>query len=207
MKAYNTHAGDVRLVGGRLGLDWLNTAVFDGPLVAKEYWRDYAALLAWHAHAGGLGPAALERAAAAARERPAAAAQALGRAVELRGALYRVFCAQIAGQPAGPGDLALVNGALAQAPARALDQAGGRMLWAWPPSVGALDLPLWPALYSAADLLVSPELPRVRQCEGPGCSWLFLDTSRNRSRRWCSMEDCGKLAKARRHYARRSAAI
>jgi predicted RNA-binding Zn ribbon-like protein len=46
----------------------------------------------------------------------------------------------------------------------------------------------------------------VGECEGEGCSWLFLDTSRNRSRRWCSMEDCGNRAKARRHYERRQKA-
>lgn len=207
MRAHNTHAGDVRLVGGRLCLDFTNTAVFDGPIVAKEYWRDYAALLAWLEHAGGLDADALGRAAHAARERPDAASRALLSAIELRGALYRAFCACAAGLLVEQADLVVFNAALAQAqaPARALAQpAAGQLAWAWPPTADDLALPLWPALWSAADLLVSPELARVRQCEGAGCSWLFLDTSRNRSRRWCSMDDCGNLAKARRHYARRS---
>ena len=77
--------------------------------------------------------------------------------------------------------------------ARQIQQAGA----------SALELPLWPALWSAAELLMAPELARVRECES--CSWLFLDTSRNHTRRWCSMEDCGNVAKARRHYARRHA--
>ncbi len=58
-------------------------------------------------------------------------------------------------------------------------------------------------LWSAADLLTTAELALVGECAGEGCSWLFLDTSRNRSRLWCSMEDCGNRAKARRHYARK----
>ncbi len=67
----------------------------------------------------------------------------------------------------------------------------------------ALDSPLWSIARSAADLLTSDELARVRECDGLDCTWLFLDCSRSRSRRWCSMASCGNRAKARRHYHRR----
>jgi predicted RNA-binding Zn ribbon-like protein len=53
---------------------------------------------------------------------------------------------------------------------------------------------------SAADLLTTPSVERVRQC--PGCGWLFLDESRNHSRTWCDMRICGNRAKAQRHYER-----
>lgn len=56
--------------------------------------------------------------------------------------------------------------------------------------------------YSAAELTTTDELERVKMFEGGACGWLFVDLSRNRSRRWCSMEDCGNVIKARRHYAR-----
>jgi predicted RNA-binding Zn ribbon-like protein len=59
---------------------------------------------------------------------------------------------------------------------------------------------LWPVVRDAADLLTSKELNRVGRCADERCGWLFVDTSRNRSRRWCSMESCGNRAKARRHY-------
>jgi predicted RNA-binding Zn ribbon-like protein len=62
---------------------------------------------------------------------------------------------------------------------------------------------LRPIARSAAELLTSETLSRVRECGGATCTWLFLDASRNRSRRWCSMESCGNRAKARRHYRRR----
>jgi len=51
-------------------------------------------------------------------------------------------------------------------------------------------------------VLTGEALARVRECGGTACNWLFLDESRNRSRRWCSMESCGNRAKARRHYHR-----
>jgi predicted RNA-binding Zn ribbon-like protein len=50
-------------------------------------------------------------------------------------------------------------------------------------------------------LLTSPDLARVKAC--PGCGWLFLDETKNGSRRWCSMRMCGSLAKARRYYRRK----
>src|SRR5207302_22567 len=68
-----------------------------------------------------------------------------------------------------------------------------------------LDRMLWPVIRSAADLLVSGEAQRVRRCASETCDWLFLDTSRNHSRRWCDMSGCGNRAKARRHYARAKA--
>ena len=61
---------------------------------------------------------------------------------------------------------------------------------------------MWPIAHEAAELLTANELGRVRECPGPNCGWLFLDMSKNRSRRWCSMEVCGNAAKARRHYQR-----
>ncbi|SAL74964.1 CGNR zinc finger [Caballeronia choica] len=51
---------------------------------------------------------------------------------------------------------------------------------------------------SASELLSQPMLANVRECGA--CSWLFLDLSRSRSRRWCSMATCGNRAKAKRHY-------
>lgn len=204
MKEHNTYAGNVRLVGGRLCLDFANSAVFEGRAVAKEYWCDYAAFVVWLRHAGALDAAAIEGAASAALAQPAEAGAALARAVVLRAALYGLFSDIAAGRRPAEADLAALNAALARMPTPPrLASMGGRLAWAWPAGASALELPLWPALWSAAELLMAPELARVRECES--CSWLFLDTSRNHTRRWCSMEDCGNVAKARRHYARRHA--
>jgi len=54
--------------------------------------------------------------------------------------------------------------------------------------------------------LTSEELDRVRECaDDRGCGYLFMDTSRNRSRKWCDMRGCGNRAKAQRHYRRTQA--
>jgi predicted RNA-binding Zn ribbon-like protein len=87
--------------------------------------------------------------------------------------------------------------------ARLIPGANGALAWDWEDEGGSADLMLWPIARSAADVLTSPrELARVRQCPGAGCGWVFLDETKNRSRRWCDMDVCGNRAKARRHYAR-----
>ena len=64
---------------------------------------------------------------------------------------------------------------------------------------------LWPVLWDAAALLTGDSLGKVGHCHNDICGWFFIDHSRNRSRRWCSMDSCGNRAKARRHYARNRA--
>ena len=59
---------------------------------------------------------------------------------------------------------------------------------------------LQPVVQSAADLLVSGNLNRLKKCSDPDCGWLYYDTSRNNSRRWCCMKTCGNRAKANRFY-------
>jgi len=95
-----------------------------------------------------------------------------------------------------------LNHALHDAPPRAfLEQANGNYGWridAKPTAPGLLA----PVLWSAADILVGPDSARVRECANHRCLWLFLDDSKNGSRRWCSMQMCGNRAKAQRHYLR-----
>ncbi len=96
-----------------------------------------------------------------------------------------------------------INRLLARAAAaRRLVRHDHRFVWTWRPADRRdLDRLLWPVAWSAGELLASPDLARVRQCGGAGCAWLFLDTSRNQSRRWCDMSVCGNRAKARRFRA------
>ena len=85
-----------------------------------------------------------------------------------------------------------------------LQSQGKRIVWGWAPDADALHRALFPVLVDAAELLVSNDLEKVRECQGPGCGWLFVDRSRGRPRRWCSMSDCGNKAKARRHQQRQT---
>jgi predicted RNA-binding Zn ribbon-like protein len=95
--------------------------------------------------------------------------------------------------------VALLNREVAAARGReVLVPAGDGLRWEWPDGGGRLDSPLWPVGQAAAALLTSGDLSRLRQCGGDLCGWLFLDRSRNRSRQWCTMEDCGNVSKVRR---------
>jgi predicted RNA-binding Zn ribbon-like protein len=129
-------------------------------------------------------------------------AAVLTEAIGLRETIHRCFAATAAGHEPDESDLAALNAALASAPARRQVRPGGWEVEAPEPSVGLL---LAPVLWSAADLLVGRQLPRVRQCANPACGWLFLDDSKSGNRRWCSMSACGNRAKAHRHYQRQKA--
>lgn len=125
-------------------------------------------------------------------------------ALTLREAIYRVFSSLAAGREPPSADVSVLNDALAAAPSRR-GVARWENTFAWQVDygehAGAAAL-LSPVLWSAADLLVSGRLDRVRQCANPECLWLFLDDSRSGARRWCDMASCGNRAKARRHYLR-----
>ena len=207
MLEFNTNAGNVRLVGGRLCLDFVNTVDCHGCERPKEYLADYAALVVWARHAGLLPEGAADRLLTAAARRPDQAAAALDQAKQLRSALYRIFT-EAAGGLAVPSEaIATLNRALAAiADGAEIARTPAGFGWSWRGEASQLEQLLGPLAWSAAELLTSADLALVRECEGERCSWLFLDTSRNRTRRWCSMIDCGNRAKARRYYAQRRAA-
>ena len=192
------------LSGDALCLDFANTWG-DRRRAESDRLRTYDDLLAFAAQTAALDRARLPALATAAERDGAAAASALERARVLRDAIYRLLSARARDGAPPPADLALLNEALRESlPHLTLAPEGGGFTWRWDDSTDLL-APLRPVVRSAADLLAGDELHRVRECDGATCTWLFLDRSRNRSRRWCSMESCGNRAKAARHYHRRRA--
>jgi predicted RNA-binding Zn ribbon-like protein len=172
-----------------------------------ELLRTYADLVEWSIHVGTHTPDDAHALHTAARQTPTEAEQVLGRARELREALYRLFTAVASDAPPSSSDLALLNAALAAAlPHRCLTVDGTAVTWRWEELSATLESPLWPVALSAAHLLTAPERSRIGLCAAERCGWLFLDTSKSGRRRWCSMESCGNRAKARRHYQRQRAA-
>lgn len=144
-----------------------------------------------------------ERLHADAARYPKAGADVLKRAKRLRTALFGVFTAVAAGEAAPSGDLDLLNREIGASlrHARLRQDPDGTFSWTW--SGEGLDSLVWPIVQSATDVLTSEALrPLVRECGAGDCHWLFLDTTKNRSRQWCSMQSCGNREKARRHYQR-----
>jgi len=192
-----------KLVGTQLSLGFVNTVDWRTSAHPVESLGGYPDLVAWGAKAGAISEDQARELLAEAERRPDEATAALARAIALREALYRVFVAPT-DLAHGAADVATLNAELRGALARlrlAPGEASGRFAWelAGGDDLGSV---LGPVALSAAELLTSDGLARIRTCEGEGCGWLFLDTSRNRSRRWCSMDSCGNRAKAKRHYER-----
>lgn len=197
----------VELTGGSLCLDFANTLRRRLTASPVDLLTSYADLVAWGRQAGAVGDGEARRLAQEATQHPAEARAALQRAVAVREAIHRIFSALAVKGPVPAADLAALNAAVAEASARRhVAPAGDRFRWEWAGEGSGLDRVLWPVVQGAAELLTSAELSRLRKCESPACAWLFVDRSRNRSRRWCDMKVCGNREKARRHYhARRRA--
>lgn len=190
------------LSGGELCLDFANTVGGARPASPKEYLHGYGDLLSFSRQAGAVSAVEARALAREAERRPQEAERALRRAIELRESIYRIFTAIAAGAAPSAQDLHGLNRALGDALRHlGVARAGAAFGWIWEEDSLAFDRMLWPILRSAAELLVRGD-PIVRQCASETCTWLFLDRSRNRSRRWCDMKSCGNREKVRRHYHR-----
>lgn len=203
MTIETVRSSGAKFLGGRLVLDFANTISGRGSATERDHLVDYADLVAWAARAGlvddRVGQSLMEKAA----RRGPETERTVTRARELRDAAHRVFVDVAHGRTASPTDLAIVYAALARAVEHgSIVQTGDGFVWRWQDGAEALDSMLWPIARSAAELLTGTELPRVRECGGDRCGWLFLDQTKNRTRRWCEMKVCGNRAKARRHYHR-----
>jgi predicted RNA-binding Zn ribbon-like protein len=180
---------------GHLALDFANAVSQRHTASPIDRLPSYDRLLAFARQCDLAAPAHLRRLERRAARDPSAAEAARRTAVELREALYRLFAAVAQRRdPAAP-DLSVFNRALARI------RLGRDLDWEWA-DPDALDSLLAPITRAALDLLRSDLRERIRICAADDCVWLFLDTSRNRTRRWCDMKQCGNRAKVRRFYRR-----
>ncbi|UCC64919.1 MAG: ABATE domain-containing protein [Anaerolineae bacterium] len=203
MDETRTHTSRFDFDREALCLDFANTAEFHAGPDPTERLNDYSDLVDWGEEAGILSPREAQELRHKAEQHPEDAAAALKHALYLREAIYRIFAATGSKRPVDPADLSTLNRVLHEALSRMQIVASSKGFdWSWEKSQDTLDAMLWPIARSAADLLLSDDLDRVRECaDDRGCGYLFIDMSRNRSRRWCSMASCGNRAKAKRHYA------
>ena len=190
------------LDGGSPALDFVNTLDWRGREQRVETLHEYRDLIRFGLAAQVVGRAEAAQLVGWSAEHAATAARTLARAIALREAIAAIFLAQIHGReiPAASLDALAAECRAAQA-ARGLVAGREGVRWEW--KAGLLpERPLLALALEAERLLVRTAGPPVRECEGTGCGWLFLDTSRSRKRRWCSMAACGNRAKARRFYQR-----
>ncbi len=191
----------MRLVGGNLALDFINTRA--GPPVGApddDVLTSYPHLVAWGGYAGVLTEAEAAALRRIARQDPAGADATLTRALHLRDYLDEVFRALATGRTPSASALAELRDDEADALRHAQLVTGSTFAWSWR-NDHTLARPLRPVVHAAVQLLTTGPLNRIKGCGG--CRFLFNDESKNRSRRWCSMEDCGTEEKIRRYVATR----
>jgi predicted RNA-binding Zn ribbon-like protein len=196
--------GDVtrmRLVGGNLALDFLNTRV--GPPAGPpddDVLSGYAELVDWARYAGGLTDEEAEYLRRRSGTDPDEAGAAFARALRIRDRLDVVFRPLADGRDPEAAALTRLRDDAADAHGHAELVPGQPFSWSWSGD-RTLGRPLRPVVHAAVELLTTGRRERIKGCAG--CSFLFYDESKNRSRRWCSMDDCGTAEKVRRYVVAR----
>ena len=192
-----------QLIAGQPALDLVNTLDWrfrkEGP---EDLLKSYDDLLRFTQESGMLGPAQARQWRGLSGR--SAGARALKRCRELREAIAEIIYARLDGRSPSVASLrTLERSIIAARLQQKLGWKEGRLEWDW--REGGADLPLWALSLRASDLMFSEEVHGVRACGNPECRWLFLDTSKNHTRRWCDMKVCGNRMKARRFKAQRKA--
>jgi predicted RNA-binding Zn ribbon-like protein len=192
-----------RCPGGTLCLDFCNSGQGLRNSRREEWITSFADLIDWLEAAEAIDVEQAARLRAVGERSPQAAHELWARAIELREAAARVFLARTEGRPAANEDLRAIDAEYARTAGFArLSATDGGFAWTIDSSATGLDAALRPLVESAVALLTSERLARLRRCGNSTCYWLFLDETKNCSRRWCEMASCGNLMKVRRHRAR-----
>lgn len=206
MHMENRSVRTLKLIGGRLCLDFTNTLGMHASEQSPEFLRSYFDLVEWSNYTGIITGGEKRLLLHKAEDNPAEAARALQHAQELRENIFRVFLAIAKKTPPPEKEVANLNKAFTQMMRHSrfdFKESGA----SWDVKKGSgetLDGMLNTVVQSAFKLLTSNELDRVKICaDERGCGWLFFDHSKNKSRRWCDMRECGNLAKQKRFYNRK----
>ena len=187
-------------------LDLANTVSWRRSRQPIERLNGYGDLVEWARQSSLLTAAEARILAHEARRQPLAAARMLARTQALREAVYRVFSGLAVGTQPADEDLTHLERELQHALRNLhLTRTRSGVTLTWSRGAGQLARPLWIAARSAVEVLTSDSLRRLKTCPASNCGWVFVDTTKNGTRRWCDMQVCGSRAKARSYYARKAA--
>jgi len=193
---------EIRLDGGELSLDFVNTIHDRSVTTPEDYLRVFEDLLDWLTLTKALPPEVMRGMKQAAGVNPRHAGEAFKTALAFREVLHSVFSSVARGAAIPAKDLSTLNTTIGEALRNIrVQQQGDGVVATWAFRKRELDQALWPIAKSAMDLLLSGDLHRVKEC--PRCFWLFHDTTKNGRRKWCSMKTCGSIDKSLRYYYKR----
>lgn len=188
----------VSRIGGDVAVDFFNTVDWRlDPGRRHERLPTYRHLLAWMSRCGLLTDHQVEALAGRAHEHPDLASAEHDRVIEMREDTYDALN--------GHGHPEVLQRHLSSAHADSglsLDPDGG---WTWAPATLGLATPRHVLALELSRMMTSPSVMRLSRCADQHCGWVFLDTSRQRNRRWCSSADCGNRNRVRAHYRRSKA--
>lgn len=195
-------------IGGALCLDFTNTASWSAARRTAEHLHVFGDLIRWCREGGIISPEAVLVLSEDAEQNPAEATAILTEAKKLRETLYRIFIAVCRRKYPARSDLHFLNETLEKAPVHIEVQRRHKVFCCKrkPGGSGVAKL-LGPVAWSAAELLTAANREQIKCCASETCGWLFLDTTKNHSRRWCDMADCGSKAKAKRYYHRKTTEV
>ena len=202
-----SRAGSLPLVGENLALDFANTESGRGFASHQNHLRDGTNVIDWLDHARALSPDETHWLRAEASARAGLATDLLASAVALRSAIHDVGAAIARGAAPPRTSLARLSAQYAHCLSQAsLMLVANGCCWRWNVRDAPVEAALAPIALAAVELFTQGDFTRIKECGGHACGWLFYDTSKNNSRRWCEMEVCGNRAKQRRLAARRRGA-
>jgi predicted RNA-binding Zn ribbon-like protein len=194
-------AKSFKLFAGHPALELVNTLDMRFSAEMIELLPAYGDLLRLVTQLRLLTPEQARRLARTVKEKDAQ--RVLSSTIELREALASLLYGRIDGGKLPASKVATLEEHFhAAALHRRLMPTDGQFAWTWSGAEQQAEIPLWKLAQAASDLLVSSDAERVKDCGDPTCRWLFLDTSKNHTRRWCDMKTCGNRMKARRHQER-----
>ncbi len=192
------------LLGESLCLDFVNTVGWRGRKRSKDYFTTYSDLLFWSRYVKIISEKDFNALLQKANTHPKEAQKTIKRAIDLREAIYSVLSARARRSEPPEKDLLTFNDFLSKTMCRSrIKIMDDGFVWDTDGDKNSLDWILNPVIRSAAELLVTSEIRKVKLCGDDECGWIFMDSSRNQSRRWCDMKDCGNRAKARRFYRKK----
>jgi len=187
----------LRLDGGNLSLNFVNTVEYRNEEFAVDFLHHYLDLITWANFADGVGDYQKEMLQGLSQEKSNEAKQIYCEAIQLREAMYEYIINLINQEEVRPASMQMINQwiprAFSNLELRLVDRD---YVLDWNVDNFGLESVLWPIIKAFVDLVTSKNSKRIKRCSN--CGWLFVDNSKNRSRRWCSMEICGNRVKARR---------
>jgi predicted RNA-binding Zn ribbon-like protein len=204
IKKMSENSSPFSFIAGALCLDFVNTVGSHTSEHPREKLRGFADLIRWSEEAGLIDESEAVELLAYPDANSNNSTKILEEARGLREGLFRIFGALEQTKTPAARDLAALNETLRAFPVRLEVLPKGQDFSCERKSVQTNGSRLLaPVAWSAADLLASDRVHRVRQCAAATCGWFFVDTTKNHSRRWCAMNDCGSHAKAKRYYQRK----